>query len=137
MDPLSKAQAEGRRLQTAIDAEYRAARREHTWGHTQPQIVERWRVAVHAWLTTTEAALAANQAALGRFRSAPPAPGPQPDESPDWVEIRNAVAGKLAVLGALLDEGISAGESSAPAPPPRSVWCKRGGVRRGGEPRRP
>ncbi len=125
MPALSEAQAEGRRLQGAIDAEYRAARRESTWGHTQPQIVERWRVAVRAWLTATEAALAANQPALGRFRAAPPAVAPQPGESPDWVEIRNAVAGKLAVLGALLDEGASTGERSAPAPPPRSVWRKR------------
>jgi hypothetical protein len=125
VDTLPKAQADGRRLQSAIDAEYRAARRENTWGHTQPQIVERWRIAMHAWLTATEAALAANQAALGRFRAAPPAVSPQPGESPDWVEIRNAVAGKLAVLGALLDAGTSAGEGSAPAPPPRSVWRKR------------
>jgi hypothetical protein len=125
VDTLPKAQADGRRLQSAIDAEYRAARRENTWGHTQPQIVERWRIAMHAWLTATEAALAANQVALGRFRAAPPAVNPQPGESPDWVEIRNAVAGKLAVLGALLDAGTSAGESSAPAPPPRSVWRKR------------
>lgn len=123
MDALPKAQAAGRRLQSAIDAEYRAARRENTWGHTQPQIVERWRIAVHAWLTATEAALAANQAALGRFRAAPPATSPQPGESPDWVEIRNVVAGKLAVLGALLDEGRKTGEG--PAPPPRSVWRKR------------
>jgi hypothetical protein len=122
---LPKAQADGRRLQGAIDAEYRAARRENTWGHRQPQIVERWRVAVHAWLTATEAALGANQAALGRFRAAPPATAPQPGESPDWVDVRNAVAGKLAILGALLDEGIGAGERSGPAPPSRSVWRKR------------
>ena len=125
MPALSEAQAEGRRLQGAIDAEYRAARRENRWGHTQPQIVERWRVAVRAWLTATEAALAGNQPALDRFRAAPPAVAPEPGESPDWVEIRNAVAGKLAVLGALRDEGTSAGGSSAPAPPPRSVWRKR------------
>ena len=125
MTTLGKAQVEGQRLQSAIDAEYRGARRENTWGRTQPQIVERWRVAVRAWLTATVAALAANQPALGRFRAAPPAVGPQPGESPDWVEIRNAVAGKLAVLGALLDEGASPGGSSPPAPPPRSVWRKR------------
>ena len=118
MDALPKAQAEGRRLQSAIDAEYRAARRENTWGHTQPQIVERWRIAVRAWLTATEAA-------LGRFRAAPPAAGPQPRESPDWVAIRNAVAGKLAVLDALLAEGLSAGAGSPATPPPRSVWRKR------------
>jgi hypothetical protein len=125
VDALPKAQAEGRRLQSAIDAEYRAARRENTWGHTQPQIVERWRVAVRAWLTATEAALAANPAELGRFRGAPPAMSPQPGESPDWIDIRNTVAGKLAVLGALVDEGTSAGEGSVPAPPPRNVWRKR------------
>jgi len=125
VDALPKAQVEGRRLQSAIDAEYRAARRENTWGHTQPQIVERWRIAVRAWLTATEAALAANPAALGRFRAAPPAAGPHPGESPDGVAIRNAVAGKLAVLDALLEEGLSAGAGSPATPPPRSVWRKR------------
>ena len=125
MTALSKAQAEGRRLQGAIDAEYRAARRENTWGHTQPQIVERWRVAVHAWLTATEAALASNQAALDRFRAAPPATTPQPGESPAWVDLRDALAGKLALLDALLAEGTGAGKGPAPTPPPRSVWRKR------------
>jgi hypothetical protein len=125
VDALSKAQAEGRRLQGAVDAEYRAARRENTWGHIQPQIVERWRIALHAWLTATEAALAVDQSALGRFRAAPPAASPQPSESADWVDIRDALAGKLTVLGALLDEGTGAGKGSAPTPPPRSVWRKR------------
>jgi hypothetical protein len=124
MTPLGKAQVEGQRLQSAIDAEYRGARRENTWGRTQPQIVERWRIALRAWLTATEAALAADQAALGRFRAAPPAASPPPGESPDWVEIRNALAGKLTVLGALLEERTPAGDSSLPAPPPRSVWRK-------------
>ena len=124
MDAVGRAQVEGRRLQSAIDAEYRSARRENTWGRTQPQIVERWRIAVRAWLTATEATLAANQAALGRFRAAPPAASPQPGESSDWVEVRNALAGKLAALGALLEEGTSAGDGSPPAPPPRSVWRK-------------
>ena len=124
MDALPKAQAEGRRLQSAIDAEYRAARRENTWGHTQPQIVERWRLAVRGWLTAAETALAANQAALDRFRAAPPAASPQPGESADWVEIRDALAGKMTVLGALLAESPSAGEGAGPTPPPRSVWRK-------------
>jgi len=122
--PLQKAQAEGRRLLDAIDAEYRAARRENTWGRTQPQIVERWRIAARAWLSATEAALAAQQDALGRFRAAPPAAGPQPGESADWVEIRHAVAGKLAMLGALLEHGESTGERPTSATPPRSVWRK-------------
>ena len=55
MTTLGKAQVEGQRLQSAIDAEYRGARRENTWGRTQPQIVERWRIALRAWLTATEA----------------------------------------------------------------------------------
>ena len=120
---LGKQHAEGHRLQGAIDAEYRNARRENTWGRTQPQIVERWRLAVRAWLAATEAALATDQAALARFRAAAPAANPQPGESADWVEIRAAVAGKLTVLGALLEEGPSGG-GSAPGPPPRSVWRK-------------
>ena len=117
MDELPKAQAEGRRLQSAIDAEYRAARLENTWGHTQPQIVERWRVAVRAWLTATEAA-------LDRFRAAPPAAAPEPGESADWVDIRNALAGKLTVLGALVKQATNPGGGSPPAAPPRSVWRK-------------
>ncbi len=124
MDALGKAQVEGQRLQGAIDAEYRGARRENTWGRTQPQIVERWRIALRGWLTATEAALTADQAALGRFRAAPPAASPQPGESPDWVEIRNTLAGKLTVLGALLEGRPSTGHPSPPAPPPRSVWRK-------------
>ena len=123
MDALGKAQVEGRRLQGAIDAEYRGARRENTWGRTQPQIVERWRLAMRGWLAATETALAANQAALDRFRAAPAVVSPQPGESADWIEIRNALAGKLAVLGALLEDGTSA-EGAAPAPPPRRVWRK-------------
>ena len=124
MDALEKTQAEGRRLQGAIDAEYRAARRDNTWGRTQPHVVERWRLALRGWLTATEAALAANQAALSRFRAAPAAARPEPGESTDWVEIRNALAGKLTVLAALIDEAGSAGGAPTPAPPPRSVWRK-------------
>lgn len=124
MDALGRALVDGRRLQGAVDAEYRGARRDNTWGRTQPQIVERWRLALRGWLTATETALAADQAALGRFRAAPPAVSPQPGESADWVEIRNALAGKLIVLGALGDESSSGGEGSAPTPPPRSVWRK-------------
>ena len=77
MDALGKAEAEGRRLQAAIDAEYRNARRDNTWGRTQPQIVERWRLAIRAWITATDATLATNQAALDRFRAAPPAAPPR------------------------------------------------------------
>ena len=123
MTTLGKAQVEGQRLQSAIEAEYRGARRENTWGRTQPQIVERWRIALRAWLTATEAALASDQAALGRFRAAPPATSPQPGESPDWVEIRNALTGKLNVLDALLKGPAHAGDTPS-APPPRSVWRK-------------
>jgi hypothetical protein len=123
MDALGRAQVEGRRLQSAIDAEYRGARRENTWGRSQPQIVERWRLAMRGWLAATETALAANQAALGRFRAAPAAVSPQPGESADWIEIRIALAGKLAVLGALREDGASV-EGAAPAPPPRRVWRK-------------
>jgi hypothetical protein len=122
VDALGKAQAEGRRLQGAIDAEYRGARRDNTWGRTQPQIVQRWRLAMRGWLAATETALAANQAALGRFRGAPPAVSPQPGESADWVEIRDALAGKMTVLASLVEEG--AGGGAAPPPPPRSVWRK-------------
>jgi hypothetical protein len=120
---LTQAQLDGRRLQGAIDAEYRGARRDNTWGHTQPQIVERWRLAMRGWLAATETALAANQAALGRFRAAPAAVSSQPGESADWIEMRNALTGKLAVLDALLEDGTSAA-GAAPAPPPRSVWRK-------------
>jgi hypothetical protein len=122
VDTLGKAQAEGRRLQGAIDAEYRGARRDNTWGHTQPQIVQRWRLAMRGWLAATETALAANQAALDRFRVAPPAVSPQPGESADWVEIRDALAGKMTVVAALVEEG--AGGGATPTPPPRSVWRK-------------
>jgi len=124
MDALGKAEAEGRRLQGAIDAEYRNARRDNTWGRTQPQIVERWRLAMRAWLTATDAALATNQAARDRFRAAPPAPGPLPSESADWVEIRNTLAGKLTVLGALVKEATNLGGGPPPAAPPRGVWRK-------------
>jgi hypothetical protein len=124
VDALGRAQVEGRRLQGAIDAEYRSARRESTWGRTQPQIVERWRLAVRAWLAATETALAANQAALARFRAAPPAASPQPGESADWIEIRDALAGKMTVLGLLVEESPGDGGGSAPSPPPRSVWRK-------------
>ena len=124
MDALGKARADGRRLQSAIDAEYRGARRDNTWGRTQPQIVQRWRLAMRGWLAATETALAANQAALGRFRAAPPAVSPQPGESGDWVEIRDALAGKMTVLGLLVEEGPGAGGGSPPTSPPRSVWRK-------------
>lgn len=124
MDALGKAQVEGRRLQSAIDAEYRGARRDNTWGRTQPQIVQRWRLAMRGWLAATETALAADQAALGRFRAAPPAASPQPGESADWVEIRDALAGKMTVLGVLVQAGPGDGGGSAPTPPPRSVWRK-------------
>jgi hypothetical protein len=124
MDALGKAEAEGRRLQAAIDAEYRNARRDNTWGRTQPQIVERWRLAMRAWITATDATLATNQAALDRFRAAPPAAAPEPGESADWVDIRNALAGKLTVLGALVKQATNPGGGSPPAAPPRSVWRK-------------
>ncbi len=42
VDPLRKAHAEGQRLRDAIDTEYRSARRNSTWGRTEPQMVERW-----------------------------------------------------------------------------------------------
>jgi hypothetical protein len=124
MDALGKAEAEGRRLQAAIDAEYRNARRDNTWDRTQPQIVERWRLAMRAWITATDATLATNQAALDRFRAAPPAAAPEPGESADWVDIRNALAGKLTVLGALVKQATSPGGGPPPAAPPRSVWRK-------------
>jgi hypothetical protein len=124
VDALGKAQVEGRRIQGAIDAEYRAARRDNLWGRNQPQIVQRWRLAMRGWLAATETALAADQAALGRFRGAAPAVSPQPGESAEWVEIRNAVAGKLSVLGVLVAEGAGAGDGAAPTLPPRSVWRK-------------
>lgn len=124
MDALGTAQTEGRRLQDAIDVEYHGARRDNTWGRTQPHVVERWRLALRAWLTATEAALAANPAALSRFRAAPAAASPAPGESADWVEIRNALAGKLTVLAALTDEARRAGGGATPTPPPRSVWRK-------------
>ena len=124
IDPVRKVQAEGLRLQEAIDTEYRSARRDNTWGRTQPQILERWRTALRAWTLAAEAALAADQAALGRFRAAPAAAAAQPGESADWVEVRNAVAGKLAILSALLGER-APGLGPGGAPPPRSVWRKR------------
>jgi hypothetical protein len=124
VDALGKARTDGQRLQGAIDAEYRAARRDNTWGRNQPHIVERWRLALRAWLTATEGALTANQTALSHFRSAPPAATSEPGESAHWVEIRNAFAGKLAILGALIEEAPRAPGGAAPTPPPRSVWRK-------------
>ena len=123
MDALGKVQVEGRRLQGAIDAEYRGARRDNTWGRTQPQIVERWRLAMRGWLAAAETAFATNQPGLGRFRAAPPAVSPRPGESADWVAIRDALAGKLALLAALVEEG-SGGGDAGPTAPPRSVWRK-------------
>jgi hypothetical protein len=62
VDPLRKAHAEGQRLREAIDTEYRSARRDSTWGRTEPQMVERWRLAVRAWTQAVEAALGAEEA---------------------------------------------------------------------------
>lgn len=125
VDPLRPAHPDGLRLQEAIDTEYRTARREGTWARAQPQILERRRTALRAWMLGAEAALGPDQAALGRFRSAPAAAGTQPGESADWLEVRNALAGKLAVLGAILEEGKGAAGGRGGATPPRSVWRKR------------
>jgi hypothetical protein len=122
LDPLRRLHTEGLRLQETVDTEYRTARRENTWGRSQPQIVERWRLALRAWSQAVEGALGADQAALGRFRGAPPATAAPPGESPDWLQIRNALGGKLAALGALLEERKAAGGPGGT--PPRSVWRK-------------
>ena len=78
VDPLRKAHADGQRLREAIDTEYRAARRDGSWGRAEPQIVERWRAAVRAWTLAVEAALGPEAATLGRFRGAPPATETRP-----------------------------------------------------------
>lgn len=95
VDPLRQAHPDGLRLQEAIDTEYRTARREGTWARAQPQFLERWRTALRAWTLA------------------------------DWLEVRNALAGKLAVLGAILEEGKGAAGGRGGATPPRSVWRKR------------
>jgi hypothetical protein len=112
-DALRKTQTDGQRLREAIDTEYRAARREGTWGRSEPQIVERWRLALRAWGLAVEAALGEDQTALGRFRSAPPSAERVADESAAWMELRNAVGGKLAELARLIQE-----RGQGPAPPP-------------------
>ena len=124
VDPLRRAHADGLRLQAAIDTEYREARRDNTWARTQPQVLERWRTALRAWTLAAEAALGPDPA-LGRLRGAPAVTGAQPGESAEWVEARNALAGKLAALGAILEEREGPGGAPSGAPPPRSVWRKR------------
>jgi hypothetical protein len=124
-DPLRKAQADGQRLRQAIDTEYRSARRDATWGRTEPQMVERWRLAVRAWTQAVEAALGAADAALGRFRTAPPTAEPAPaGESATWAEIRTALAGKVAVVGKLIEERDARGSGPGGTPPP-SPFRKR------------
>jgi len=126
VDPLRAAHADGQRLRQAIDTEYRAARRDSTWGRTEPQMVERWRLAVRAWTQAVEAALGTEEVRLGRFRSAPataePAPG---DESATWMEIRNALAGKVAAVGKLIEERDARGTGPGGAAPPPSPFRKR------------
>jgi hypothetical protein len=118
VDPLRKTHGDGQGLREAIDTEYRSARRDGTWGRAEPQIVERWRTAVRAWALAVEAALGPEQAALGRFRSAPPTAETPAGESPAWVELRNALAGKLAALGRLLEERGTRGPTPPGTPPP-------------------
>jgi hypothetical protein len=125
LDPLRGAHTEGLRLQEAIDTEYRTARWENTWSRAQPQILERWRTALRAWTLAAEAALGADQAALGRFRAARAAAGTQPGENVDWLQVRSALAGKLAALGAILEERKGSGNRPGGATPPRRVWRKR------------
>jgi len=120
VDPLGKAHADGQRLREAVDTEYRAARRDGSWGRAEPQIVERWRAAIRAWTLAVEAALA--PAALGRFRAAPPATETPAGESAAWVELRNALAGKVAAVAALLAERGGGGPGAAP---PSSPFRKR------------
>ena len=68
-------------------------------------MLERWRLAMRTWTQAVEAALGPEEAQLGRFRSAPPIAEPAPaGESPAWVEIRNALAGKVAAVGKLIQE---------------------------------
>lgn len=124
-DPLGKAHAEGRRLREAIDTEYRSARRDSTWGRTEPQMLERWRLAVRAWTQAVEAALGPEEALLGRFRSAPPLTEPAPaGESPAWLEIRNTLAGKVAAVGKMIEERGARGSGPGGTPPP-SPFRKR------------
>jgi hypothetical protein len=124
-DPLRKAHADGQRLRQAIDTEYRSARRDSTWGRTEPQMVERWRLAVRAWTQAVEATLRTEDARLGRFRTAPPTTEPAPaGESAAWVEIRNALAGKVAAVGKLIEERGAGGSGPGGTPPP-SPFRKR------------
>ena len=118
IDALRKTQTDGQRLREAIDTEYRSARREGTWGRLEPQIVERWRLALRAWGLAVEAALGADQAALGRFRGAPPTTESAAGESAAWMELRTAVGGKLAVLARLIEERGAPGPGAPPAPSP-------------------
>jgi hypothetical protein len=117
IDALRRTQTDGQRLREAIDTEYRSARRENTWGRSEPQIVERWRLALRAWGLAVEAALGADQAAVGRFRSASPTTESVAGESAAWMELRNAVGGKLAVLARLIEER-GQGPGAPPAPSP-------------------
>ena len=67
MDALGKAEAEGA---AGHRRQYRNARRDGTWG--APAADRRAvALAMRAWITATDAALATNQAALDRFRAAP------------------------------------------------------------------
>ncbi|HZJ72656.1 MAG TPA: hypothetical protein VFF36_17100 [Planctomycetota bacterium] len=118
IDALRRTQTDGQRLREAIDTEYRSARRENTWGRSEPQIVERWRLALRAWGLAVEAALRADQAAVGRFRSASPTTESVAGESAAWMELRNAVGGKLAVLARLIEERGAQGPGAPPAPSP-------------------
>ena len=118
IDALRRTQTDGQRLREAIDTEYRSARRENTWGRSEPQIVERWRLALRAWGLAVEAALGADQAAVGRFRSASPTTESVAGESAAWMELRNAVGGKLAMLARLIEERGAQGPGAPPAPSP-------------------
>ncbi|HJV55762.1 MAG TPA: hypothetical protein VJ971_07295 [Methylomirabilota bacterium] len=123
-DPLHKAHVDGQRLREAVDTEYRAARRDGSWGRAEPQIVERWRAAVRAWTLAVEAALGPEAATLGRFRAAPPATETVAGESAAWVELRNVLAGKVAAVAALLAARASGGSAPGRAAPP-SPFRKR------------
>jgi hypothetical protein len=118
LDPLRKAHVDGQRLREAVDTEYRAARRDGSWGRAEPQIVERWRAALRAWTLAVEAALGAEAATLGRFRAAPPATETAAGESAAWVELRNALAGKVAAVATLLAERGSGEPRPGGASPP-------------------
>lgn len=117
VDPLRKVHADGQRLREAVDTEYRAARRDGSWGRAEPQIVERWRAATRAWTLAVEAALGPAPATLGRFRAAPPATDVPAGESAAWVELRNALAGKVAAVATLLAERGGGGPAPGAAPP--------------------